>query len=129
MVWPMEYRSMIWPREKPSPLAEVGLPAIAFLRNFERVKGQQDKEDWWRKIRKKTNSIRNKMPQSTLVGKWPSSVIFDNVLQSAPIIFNATRYKRPLPVMKCLVGAFSTERIMSKQGATYHTIISERFNI
>ena len=28
------------------PLAEVGLPAIAFLRNFERVKGQQDQEDW-----------------------------------------------------------------------------------
>ena len=58
-----------------------------------------------------------------------SSVIFDNVLQSAPIILNATRYKRQLPVMKCLVGAFSTERIMSKQGATYHTIISERCNI
>ena len=27
--------------------------------------------------------------------------------------------------MKCLVGAFSTERIMSKQGATYHTTISQ----
>ena len=32
--------------EKPSPLAEVGLPAIAFLRNFERVKGKQDQVDW-----------------------------------------------------------------------------------
>ena len=28
------------------PLAEVVLPAIAFLRNFERVEGQQDQEDW-----------------------------------------------------------------------------------
>ena len=33
-------------KNRPPPLAEVVLPAIAFLRNFERVKGQQDQEDW-----------------------------------------------------------------------------------
>ena len=28
------------------PLAGVVLPAIAFLRNFERIEGQQDQVDW-----------------------------------------------------------------------------------
>ena len=32
--------------EKTVPRAEVVLPAIAFFRNFERVEGQQDQEDW-----------------------------------------------------------------------------------
>ena len=31
---------------KTVPPAEVGLPAIVFLRNFARVEGQQNQEDW-----------------------------------------------------------------------------------
>ena len=47
--------------------AEIGLPAIVFLQNFERCEGQQNQKDWQRKIQnKKTNSIRNKMSQTKL---------------------------------------------------------------
>ena len=31
---------------KTAPPAEVGLPAIVFLRNFARVERQQNQEDW-----------------------------------------------------------------------------------
>ena len=46
--WYDLWNTGLWydPGKNRPPLAEVGLPAIAFLRNFERVKGQQDQEDW-----------------------------------------------------------------------------------
>ena len=32
--------------EKTVPPAEIGLPAIVVLRNFARIEGQQNQEDW-----------------------------------------------------------------------------------
>ena len=53
MVCGMEYRSMVCLWEKSFPPAEVSLPAIELLREFACVEGQQNREDWQRKILKK----------------------------------------------------------------------------